>query len=183
MACTDEQQRWNEGTSRNVEAKQLRHVNFKRKKAAAPLELQPSAAPEDEPPPLKQFLTREELALHVQQSPVASLMKHGLVGKVFNARLKDPRPVNAATPVVVHGDHNIDTDGCSLCRDFYTEHIDLGLQKAIDLESKTREQAGSDLWIDARCVRLTASTAGNVPVREATDSSKFLCSHIYHTFK
>ena len=178
---TDVQQGWNAGTMKNVDQKPLDQVNFKRKKPSDPIDFDTNAQQQqDDRPPLKCFLTTEELDAHVASSPMAALMNFGLIGKVVRAELTQPDPLVQPPQ---HGSHELNDYDCTLCQNFYNDYVRISSQKAESLEAKTQGQSLCDVWRDARSIRITATTAAKVPMRDTTDPHKFMCSHLYPTFR
>ena len=53
--------------------------------------------------------------------------------------------------------------------------------KVKTLEQGTKSQSSSILWRDARKVRLTASSASKVPVKDTTDATTFIREHLQVT--
>lgn len=82
------------------------------------------------------------------------------------------------TPHIAHGPEL----SCEKCCGFYQGYINLNPQQAQTLTHETQTQSASQLWHDARMLRLTASTAKKVPKRPTTNPAKFLSEHLYPTF-
>ena len=55
-------------------------------------------------------------------------------------------------------------------------------RKVKNLEQGTQSQSSSMLWRDARKVRLTASSASKVPVKDTTDARAFITEHLHPIF-
>lgn len=66
---------------------------------------------------------------------------------------------------------------------FYESYIKLSPTQAITLMEETMVQSASQLWHDARKLRITVSTAKRVPKRPTTNPKKFLNEHFYPAFK
>ena len=176
-ACTNHTQRWNKGTSKNVQAKPLLQVNFKRKHCDSEFD-EDDDTPPDQPCSTKGFLTREEMLSHSAASPCASLFKFGLLAKVTTAQ---HRP-NTSKSNLVHGNHEVAND-CDPCKDFYDKYVNLDEDRISLLESLTQNQSDSDLWADGRRIRVTASKAKTVPVRATTDTNNCIRNIMYPSFR
>lgn len=65
---------------------------------------------------------------------------------------------------------------------FYESNINLTPKQSELLTRETQTQSHSQVWHDARMLRLTTSTAKKVPKRITTDPAKFISEHLYPTF-
>ena len=80
-ACTDLQQKWNHGTSRNLEPKRLCQIHFKRQKPNSKFgedgeEPQRQGMPAQPPlPPIPQYPTHEDYTRAMAESPLAGLFQ------------------------------------------------------------------------------------------------------------
>lgn len=181
-ACTDREQRWNQGTIANIGPKRMSQVSFQRHKQTT--DVDPEAAEiigsEVTLPPIQKYLTHEDFQRGVEDSTVKGLvvMPGSMIAKAMTTTIPLPQPTTTC-PVLQHGDHKGD-NSCPKCRPFYDTYVDIDREK---LEKATRVQGNSSAWHDSRRVRLTASTGKKVPVRSTTDPSKFLREHVYPTFR
>lgn len=71
---------------------------------------------------------------------------------------------------------------CRKCLSFYEKYIQLTAAQLEKLCKETEIQSASELWHDARKLRLTASTAKKVPKRQTTNPHKFLSEHLHPSF-
>ncbi len=188
IACTDEQRRWNEGTSRNLQPKRLSHISFRHHKAEEEYEGQTKTVSSQLPnTPHYQSHKDFKESIDKSQTKPLFLLKNTLLAKCYNATptaeqqgsRMDHGPCAADQP---HRNHDEDLS-CGKCKAFYEAYIDLDGEQASKLEMKTREQSESGLWHSSRKIRITASSAKKVPVRAGTNSDKFLCEHMYPTFR
>ena len=61
-------------------------------------------------------------------------------------------------------------------------YIQLSNAKINNLELSTKRQSKSVLWKDARKIRLTASSASKIPVKDTTDATAFIREHLHPKF-
>lgn len=71
---------------------------------------------------------------------------------------------------------------CRKCLNFYETYIQLSPAQLEKLNHETQTQSLSQLWHDARKLRLTASTSKRVPKRSTTNPQKFINEHLHPTF-
>eukprot|EP00064_Thunnus_orientalis_P005544 superscaffoldBa00000547_g5558 len=69
---------------------------------------------------------------------------------------------------------------CLRCMLFYDTFVDIAPNKRDTLDHRTVEQRASQLWYDARKLRLTASTAKRVPTRG--NPQNYIRQHLYPSF-
>lgn len=50
------------------------------------------------------------------------------------------------------------------------------------LQTNTQEQSKSNLWRDARKIRITASSAHKVPIKDTTEYTNVIREHLYPKF-
>ncbi|XP_029915596.1 protein NLRC3-like [Myripristis murdjan] len=82
---------------------------------------------------------------------------------------------------IPHTEHGT-TLTCKKCLTFYETYVELSPAQIEKLTEETQVQSASQLWHDARKLRLTASTAKKVPKRSRTNPQKFLNEHLHPTF-
>lgn len=187
LACIDEQRRWNAGTPKNLEPKRLSQINFKHHKAEQQYNVNCRAAVTQSLPNAPHYLTHKDFRDGVDKAPIQPLflLKNTLLEKCYNASPSAEPPQNSTVDkdfVQPHQTHSNDLS-CNQCKTFYQAYIEVSKEQAAQLELETREQSPSDLWHNCRKIRLTASSAKKVPVRASTKSDKFLCEHIYPSFR
>lgn len=192
LACTDEQRRWNEGTSKNLEPKRLSQINFRHHKAEDEHEGETRAVG-SQLPNTPHYQSHKDFRESVDKSQTKPLflLKNTLLEKCYNATPSAEQQGsrtgqgNSAVDHSIFQPHqNHDDDlSCGKCKAFYQAYIDIHGEQAGKLELETREQSASDLWHSSRKIRITASSAKKVPVRAGTNSNKFLCEHMYPTFR
>ncbi|VDI72302.1 Hypothetical predicted protein [Mytilus galloprovincialis] len=157
VACTDENAKWNRGTTRNVEPKPLLNIIFKKPKAGEDI----MDSDEDN---------------NIPGSRDTPIIKGTTASKSFTCK-----PFTKDIIQEDHGDHTA-LDSCGKCSNFVNKYISLTPAKVQELHMNTKGQSGSVLWKDARKIRLTASSASKVPIKETTDCSAFIREHLYPKF-
>ena len=188
LACTDEQRRWNAGTVRNIEPKRLRDINFSHHRAGDEFGIRVSGA---QPlPNTPQYMSHAEFLTNVDKDPTKPLfqLKNSLLGKCYRAK-PVVQPCSLAHTAVdarflrPHQTHAGSDLTCETCKSFYECYVQVSSAQAFTLESETREQSSSDLWHNARKLRITASAAKKVPSRASTNPDKFIAEHLYPSFR
>jgi hypothetical protein len=66
--------------------------------------------------------------------------------------------------------------------DFLKKCVSLDQNQIQRLQTNIQEQSKSNLWRDAREIRITASSAHKVPIKDTTDCTNFIREHLYPTF-
>ncbi|CAM4659064.1 unnamed protein product [Leuciscus chuanchicus] len=189
LACTDVQNCWNAGTKSNTGQQKIRDVSFRRhsrNNLYQPASQASSSSIVSTPSrKVKVHETLEEWQNYCLSTPIAALFTapgSGLMQLTFNTSLPAQSAETSKAPLPLHhGDHNTQLE-CEKCRAFYTPYIDMTTTQFMYIEQHTKEQSREQLWHDMRRVRITASTAKNVPVRATTAPDKFLSEHLHPTF-
>lgn len=71
-----------------------------------------------------------------------------------------------------------------LKKSFYTTHVTVTMERAINIQQETREQCGSDLWIRERTKRITASRVGGIlKMKKTTKRSRKVEEILYNKFR
>ncbi|XP_048091752.1 uncharacterized protein LOC125289110 [Alosa alosa] len=180
LACTDTQRRWNEGTSKNLQPKRLSQIHFRHHKAEDEYE-EETRAVGSQLPNTPQYQSHKDFRESVDKSLTKPLflLKNTLLEKCYNAtpsaeqqgRSKEQGTINDLT-FLSHQNHDSDLS-CVKCQKFYQAYVSMDGKQADTLELETRGQSASDLWHSSRKLRITASSAKKVPVRE----------HFYPSFR
>lgn len=192
LACTDSQRRWNAGRKKNAGLKKAKNIHFKHYKphhtVPDPVPLSSSSSSSSEPtlsPHI--FKNHADFTSQVDASimaPLFQLPTSGLLQLCYRATTGDPNQAVESVQPFSHIDHT--THGtelsCKKCQMFYETYIDLNPTQTQLLTCETQTQSHSQMWHDARMLRLTASTAKKVPKRLKTDPEKFIREHLYPTF-
>lgn len=170
----------------NVEQKKGKHINFKRHK---PDHIHPgSSAPDPlsvsstEAPP-KLFKDHSEFKTYVSSSvmaPLFNLQTDGLLQLCYRLDVENNESSQSQCDLQIpHTEHGPALT-CKKCLTFYETYIQLSPAQVEKLTEET--QSASQLWHDARKLRLTASTAKRAPKRSTTNPQKFLNEHLHPTF-
>lgn len=176
VSCTDEIAKWNRGTKRNIEPKPLANISFKKPKVNHDIFDEDGNDPGTRETPM--YETVEEFRDSVINSELVPLfnIKGTTLNKSF---LSSPEPrINVPH---THGNHD-DIRSCGKCTMFYDIYVSLSSPQIEKLKKETVTQSNSILWRDSRKLRITASTAHKVPVKETTSSENFIREHIHPKF-
>lgn len=184
LACTDEQHRWNAGTSKNLKPKRVSQINFRHHRADDAFEYN-SRAVAPSLPNTQNYLSHKDFKDSVENAPTKPLflLKNTLLGKCYAAIPLTPNAndnTSATSAILQPHQQHTDTLNCEKCRAFYKMYIEVDDTKAAMLEEETREQSSSELWHSTRKIRITASSAKRVPVHSTTNSDKFIREHVSH---
>lgn len=182
------QRKWNAGTKQNVEQKKVKHINFKRHK---PDHIHPGSSAQDpicvsttEGSP-KHFKDHSEFKTYVSSSvmaPLFQLQTDGLLQRCYRLDVENNESSRSQCDLqIAHTEHGT-TLTCKKCLTFYEKYVQLSSAQVEKLTEETQVQSASQLWYDARKLRLTASTAKKVPKRSTTNPQKFLNEHLHPTF-
>ena len=175
----------------NKRLKKLKHISFKHHKRqhlyAGPSTIQQNSPPK---PPPQLFKDHAEFMHHANSSamaPLFHLKTDGLLQLSYRADVNSqvhasPSLQDSDLSTLCHTEHSSTSLTCRKCMTFYDTYIKLSPSQAATLMEETKTQSASQLWHDARKLRLTASTAKRVPKRPTTDPKKFLNEHLYPTF-
>ncbi|CAC5420784.1 unnamed protein product [Mytilus coruscus] len=179
VACTDENAKWNRGTTRNVEPKPLSNISFKKPKAGEDImdSDEDNNIPGSRDTPM--YTLDREFKEAVNNSNLLPLysIKGTTASKSFTCK-----PFTKDIIQEDHGDHTA-LDSCGKCYNFLNKYISLTPANVQELHMNTKGQSTSSvLWKDARKIRLTASSASKVPIKETTDCSAFIREHLYPKF-
>ncbi|CAG2201043.1 unnamed protein product [Mytilus edulis] len=171
-------EKWNRGTTRNVEPKPLLNIIFKKPKAGEDImdSDEDNNIPGSRDTPM--YTLDREFKEAVNSSKLLPLfsIKGTTASKSFTCK-----PFTKDIIQEDHGDHTA-LDSCGKCSNFVNKYISLTPAKVQELHMNTKGQSGSVLWKDARKIRLTASSASKVPIKETTDCSAFIREHLYPKF-
>lgn len=180
IACTDEQQRWNRGTIQNLEAQRLENISFKRKCPSSTFgdcnQLDGGGSLPEQPA----HLSHDDFVECADLSAVSKLFR--LPGSIINSAYKSEPVQTIVPPDLEHGEHS-NKLLCAPCKTFFHDHVCVENREQCDLEKETRGQSTSEVWRDARRLRITSSTAKKVPVRETTSAEHFLREQLYPSFR
>ncbi|VDI48025.1 Hypothetical predicted protein [Mytilus galloprovincialis] len=177
IACTDESAQWNKGTTRNVEPKALSNITFKKPKVGeSVMDNNEDYVPSVRDTPL--FSSDAEFKAAIKNSPISKLfeIKGTTVYKSFNCT-----PMSNVIIQEEHGEHT-SISSCRKCYTFFNKYIELNDTKRKNLEHGTKGQSSSVLWKDARKLRITASSATKVPIKDTTDATSFIREHLHPKF-
>ena len=179
VSCTDETARWNKGTTRNIEPKPLVSIQLKKQKLGENM----LNAVNDNVPGLRQtpsYFSKEEFKEAVLQSPLLPLFE--VKGTTINKSYRSNPSVGLRSKENInHGEHT-DLTSCGKCTQFLEKYVNLTNQQISKLQEETTMQYKSTLWRDCRKIRITASSAHKVPVKEITDSTNFIREHLHPSF-
>lgn len=181
VSCTDIQQQWNKGTTRNLEPKRLEDISFKRKHRDSELADEGPVVCEDLPS-LPSYQTHEQFLEAVNSSAVSELFNipGTLLHKAVTAKCGGS---SGACEAYQHSSHSDSSVTCGLCQSFYETYVNVSSDQCAQVETLTKEQSLSQLWKDTRRIRITASTAKKVPVRDTTNPDRFLREQMYPSFR
>jgi hypothetical protein len=160
IACTDEQQQWNQGTSKNIAPRRMADINFTKYRTDSKYD-DGEVKRRTSLLPTPHYLTTDQFVAAVQSSPFRSLFKipSTLINKCLTASLL-PKPTLAVNQ---HESHTCE-NSCQKCNIFYTKFVSANELQSSNFEMATRKQHLSELWHDSRKLRITASSAKAVPV-------------------
>ncbi|XP_076103709.1 uncharacterized protein LOC143072585 [Mytilus galloprovincialis] len=177
VSCTDETAKWNRGTTRNIEPKPLVSIQLKKPK------LGENTMGNENVPGLRDtpfYVSKEEFKEAVNASPMLPLFE--IKGTIMNKSFKSNPSVRTQESIEqVHGEHN-DLSSCAKCVQFLSKYVFLTDSQVVRLQTETTLQSKSLLWKDCRKLRITASSAHKVPVKETTDSTNFIREHLHPKF-
>lgn len=191
IACTDVQRKWNTGTRKNVGQRKIKQISFSHHKPnliyASPIIPAPYQiiAPQ-------LFCSHDEFKQSVDSSvmaPLFQLQTNGLLqlcyrtsGDCSKAGIDQSNtglPLELQMP---HSEHGTELN-CQKCKVFYETYVKISPDKVNMLAQETVMQSASQVWHDARKLRVTASTAKKIPKHSATNPRTFLNEHLFPTFK
>ena len=148
--------------------------------------------------PQKEFRFRkiesqEELLEFTKNSSLSSLFKCNgtIVNKIINSKpCQQVTDCMFDTNDVQHGNHEIDFSKsvsvsdiqCHVCRKFYEKYVHFSDIQIDEICKQTTEQ-NSDLWLDSRKVRISASCVNKVPKTSKANPETFISNHLYPRFK
>ena len=160
LACTDEQRRWNAGTSKNLEPKRLSQINFRHHKAEQQYSVNCRVVASQRLPNTPHHVSHKDFRDSVDKSTLQPLfvLKNTLLGKCYNASPSAEQPSTSYSAVddtilQPHQIHNNELS-CNPCKAFYQAYVEVSDAQAAQLELETREQSASDLWHNCRKIRL-----------------------------
>lgn len=188
LACTDGQNQWNTGGKRNAGQHKMQDVCFKRHKRQQlhqPSTSQSSSAIPTPAHEARLFKTHEEWRKSALASSLADFFTSphdSLLQLSFDADTSAQCVDKAPSPSLLPHDEHHTPLACVKCSTFYNKYIKMLTTQIKEIEQSTRAQSKEQLWHDMRRVRITASTAKNVPVRLTTAPDKFLSNHLHPTF-
>jgi len=171
--CTDEPCTWNQGLKRSVVPLPLDKLDFKKPK-------QSRLAEQEQASPTQQVIYKTP-SLQTENAYLDQIKSSGLEtlfnteGSILNSTFSKIEPIG------YHGDHGTRT--CIPCNKFYEEFINLPARVIDFIQAETVDQSTSDLWKEVRSIRVTSSSAHDVPRRVTTDPITFLINKVYPTFK
>lgn len=190
MACTDVQRKWNSGVRKNVVLRKAKHINFKHHRPHHTYPGPSMSSQDDFTTSPRLFRNHAEFTSHINSSVMAPLFRletNGLLQLSYRADVDSSNKAgpsqhdSAHTNTLCHTEHST-TLNCRKCTMFYEAYVKLSPVQAATLMEETKIQSASQLWHDARKLRLTASTAKRVPKRNTTDPKKIVNEHLYPTF-
>ncbi|CAG2215644.1 unnamed protein product [Mytilus edulis] len=176
-SCTDDNDMWNRGTKRNIEPKPLSNIVFKKPKQGENLieDLNVNAPGVRDTP---MYYSSQELRTAVEQSSLLPLFK--LKGTTINKSFVS-KPATKENIPKDHCEHD-SLSSCQRCSSFYSKYLAVDLARTVKLQTDTINQSKSVLWKDARKIRITASSASKVPIKETTDCTNFIREHLRPKF-
>ncbi|CAC5376654.1 unnamed protein product [Mytilus coruscus] len=161
VSCTDETAKWNRGTTRNIEPKPLVSIQLKKPKLGENM-MGNESVPGLRDTPF--YVTKEEFKEAINASPMLPLFE--IKGTIMNKSFKINPSVRTTESIEqVHGEHN-DLSSCAKCVQFLSKYVFL-------TDSQVK---------DCRKLRITASSAHKVSVKETTDSTNFKREHLHPKF-
>ncbi|XP_071144096.1 uncharacterized protein [Mytilus edulis] len=176
-SCTDENAMWNRGTKRNIEPRPLSNIVFKKPKQGENLleDLNVNAPGVRDTP---MYYSSQELRTAVEPSPLLPLFK--IKGTTINKSFVS-KPAAKENIPKDHGEHD-SLSSCQRCASFYSKYLAVDLARTVKLQTDTINQSKSVLWKDTRKIRITASSASKVPIKETTDCTNFIREHLHPKF-
>ena len=126
------------------------------------------------------YFSSEEFKEAVLQSPLLPLFE--VKGTTINKSYRrNPSVGLRSKENINHGEHT-DLTSCGKCTQFFEKYVNLTNQQISKLQGETTMQYKSTVWRDCRKIRITASSAHKVPVKETTDSTNFIREHLHPSF-
>lgn len=177
VACTDESAIWNRGTKRNIEPRPLSSIQFTKPKVGSDiLEDDNDNIPGTRDTPT--YLSDAEYKDSINNSHLLPLfnIKGTTAHKAFTCA-----PFTNDIVQQAHGDHS-SLNSCGKCYDFYKKFVIVDADKINKLQEHTQTQSANALWRDARKIRITASSAVKVPIKETTNATSFIREHLHPKF-
>ncbi|XP_077484740.1 uncharacterized protein LOC144094696 [Amblyomma americanum] len=164
--CTDEIEKWNKDTTRNVQPSEIEGINFRLQRRTVDPTIQRPARNVQVP------LSQAEIKRLHEDSRYPELFNiPGMVLQAtFTAALRQAAPISEDQDSLqhcAHDDINALPESCGRCSNFYSKFIVLSPRAAASLEENTR-QHNSQLWKDAGLLGLTASGVKRVPKKSTT---------------
>lgn len=131
----------------------------------------------------REFITHSNSSV---MAPLFQLKTNGLLQLRYRADVDSSKAGHskhdpAHRNTLCHTEHST-TLTCLKCTKFYEAYIKVSPAQAATLMEETRMQSASQLWHDARKLRLTASTAKLVPKQSTTDPQKYLNEHLHRQY-
>ncbi|KAM7307843.1 uncharacterized protein ISCGN_011479 [Ixodes scapularis] len=184
-ACTDEAAAWNRGTKKNVTPTSLDNISFGKNEQNTEI-----LGTVD----VLQFHTHEEYLHHIEDGPLAGLMK--IPGTLFHETLmapprdppaaQDPSAVQCDAIPLAHSSHEDATtlpNSCPACWEAYNELVAISAPSMDLLCKKTADQGSCTLWHESRRMRLTSSMVKRIPILASTDPSKAVKDILHPSFR
>lgn len=195
--CTDIQQTWNAGTSKNVTPSTICSTNLKRPKNNSKLEEYLQVKEYISTPATKKLKSTDDLLVFTKDSVLNHVFN--ITGSLFNELLTTPVTCNTQNGGMCltyqsepHSEHGFTPEGlpsCLPCRDVFEKLVQGSVLFYNNLSAITINQSTSPnpdsvlVWKIARKLRITASTASKVPKRKTTSPFNFMNNHLFGKFK
>ncbi len=167
----------------------MKHINFKHHKAdhihegSSASTSDPTSVTSAECAP-KLFKDHKEFKNFISSSvmaPLYQLQTNGPLQQCYRLVIDNESSQSQCDLQMPHTEHSTMLT-CRKCLSFYETYVQLSPAQVEKLSEETQVQSASQLWHDARKLRLTASTAKRVPKRSTTNPQKFLNEHLHPTF-
>ena len=187
--CTDVTQVWGRGATKSLVHERLIDISFDRPSAQrlGSSVNNNNKLNNDETPSTIQYYDHKELEETVDKSVLKPLWdcKGTMLYKILHTRKQNP----VEHSYIKHGTHDINATNpvtcnlsCAACKSFYCKYVCLGDNSMDILQQRTQNQ-DSNLWLEARKLRITASKANSVPKTKRADPEKFMTNQLYPRFK
>ncbi|KAJ8260054.1 hypothetical protein GJAV_G00176540 [Gymnothorax javanicus] len=114
-------------------------------------------------------------------APLYQLQTNGPLQQCYRLDVDNESSQSQCDPQMPYTEHSTMLT-CRKCLSFHETHVQLSPAQLEKLSKETQVQSTSQLWHDARKLRLTANMAKRVPKWSATNPQKFLNEHLHPTF-
>ncbi|XP_047246219.1 uncharacterized protein LOC124883253 [Girardinichthys multiradiatus] len=115
-------------------------------------------------------------------APLFQLQTNSLLSRCYGVNIENHESSQSQCDLQMpHTEHST-TLTCKKCLSFFEKYVKLNPAQVEKLTQDTQVQSASQLWHNARKLRLTASTAKRVPKRSTTNPQKCINEHLHPTF-